>query len=158
MTSTSLQFKCLPVSLSLSFCFFPLCPCLFLFFHSQFLWSHPFPSNPPQTTTASLYDSPSVYFLVCCCLHRQALNLVIHLAATVNKHVAADRRPSPGLEEQERVDRLTWVGRTLVLTSVHQCQPLGQMVRSRALTTVHQMRPLALSCLAVAPSIMSQWN
>lgn len=39
-----------------------------------------------------------------------------------------------------------------------QCQPLGQMVRCRALATVHQMRPLALSCLAMAPSIMSQWN
>lgn len=39
-----------------------------------------------------------------------------------------------------------------------QRQPLGQMVSSRVLATVHQMRPRALSCLAMAPSIMSQWN
>lgn len=39
-----------------------------------------------------------------------------------------------------------------------QRQPLVQMVRSRALATVHQTHPLPLSCLAMAPSIMSQWN
>lgn len=37
-------------------------------------------------------------------------------------------------------------------------QSLGQMVRSRALATVHQMHQLTLSCLTMAPSIMSQWN
>lgn len=39
-----------------------------------------------------------------------------------------------------------------------QRQPLGQMVSSQVLATVHQMHPRALSCLAMAPSIMSQWN
>ena len=32
------------------------------------------------------------------------------------------------------------------------------MVRSQALATVHRMNQLTLSCLAMAPSIMSQWN
>lgn len=57
-------------------------------------------------------------------------------------------------------DRLTWVGPgTDVNTgSSGRSQPLGQMVRSRVIATVHQTHPLASSCLAMAPSITSQWN
>lgn len=49
-------------------------------------------------------------------------------------------------------------GPNVSMGSNGQRQPLGQMVRSRALATVHQTHQLALSCLAMAPSIMSQWN
>lgn len=73
-----------------------------------------------------------------------------------------DRRLGPGLEEQDREDRLTWVGPcpgpNVSMGSSGQHQPLGQMVLSRVLATVHQMYPFPLSCLAMAPSIMSQWN
>lgn len=72
----------------------------------------------------------------------------------------------PGPEEQDGDDRLTWVGpgpnvstdSSSSSSSSGQRQPLGQMVRTRVIATVHQMCPLALSCLAMALGIMSQWN
>lgn len=66
-----------------------------------------------------------------------------------------DRRLGPGPEEQDGEYRLTWEGPPRSQRQHGQRQPLGQMVESRALATVHQMHPLALSCLAMAPSIMS---
>jgi len=42
--------------------------------------------------------------------------------------------------------------------SSRQLQPLGQMVQSQALVSICQMYQLTLSCLTMAPSIMSQWN
>lgn len=83
--------------------------------------------------------------------------VVIHLAATRDKHVVVDRRLGPGPEEQTDVGG-PCPGLNFSTGSSRQRQPLGQMVRSRALAAVHEMHPLTLSCLTMAPSITSQWN
>lgn len=105
--------------------------CLFLWFylsvrrsvsHSS-IWIllilFPF-SNPSFSLSRfALCPPPSLYLLACLivavCKVRSCIfhAVVIHLAASKDKHVVVDRRLVPGPEEQVGDDRLTWVGPTL---------------------------------------------
>lgn len=89
----------------------------------SFSSSHtPFPSLcpllPPLLYLA-LSLSLSACLIAAVCIARSCIfhAVVIHLAATPDKHVVVDRRLGPGPEEQDGDDRLTWVGPALVPTS-----------------------------------------
>lgn len=113
------------------------------------------PPSPACSTPPTPLDRR---WLECCIARRSCVfyAVLIHLAASSFKHVAADRRLDVCPEEQGRGGHiLAWVGRALPCPALAPPDAFGQMDQT--------YRPLFIkrTCsprLAMAPSTTSQWN